>query len=347
MSDIFYVIKEVYTDAVVVDNMTPSISENVSSEVFSSLPVDGCQKKQLGGKLARIIRCSNRQHILYALSYDKDYLSSGKTFKSEANVILTASEKIHEEIQKSRNKAEEQTKRLIHNLKSLSAKTQQEIYYLFLQNELMSSPKQSSRYMEREISRDPKNVAKAFINILKHTAAMNAEFSAFQKLNGEMVSLKRERHKVHKVLMNVFYLFFQEFSDKGVAAEVDRTEIDAFFDYDSIHVCIYHLVENAAKYVKQGGVFYVHARAEGNFVAVTFEMDSLVIDEEEIDKIFIPDYSGRLAKHLDLHGTGLGLYIASKMAALNGGEVYAINGRPSKKDLQYARNKFVLNIPCS
>src|SRR5690606_3248362 len=135
------------------------------------------------------------------------------------------------------------TRRLLHNLKSLTAKTSQEIFLLAQQDRLLGNPREMVPYLAAEIRENLEGTARALLEILKHQAAQKAEYTAFDRLSGKLEQSSSEMHDVHRVLMNVFYLFFGEFIAKKVRAEVERTRIQARFDYDSIHVCIYYLVE--------------------------------------------------------------------------------------------------------
>ena len=114
-----------------------------------------------------------------------------------------------------------------------------------------------------------------------------------------------------------------------------------------MHVCIYHIVENSAKYISNAGNFTVMTSQLGNKFEVIFEMDSLAIHQDEIDYIFQENYSGKKAIIENLHGSGIGLYISRQLAILNGGGLSVIAGVPKPKDPDYARNRFILTIPNS
>lgn len=315
------------------------------AQIQTELLTDGSKKIVLSGKLSRILRHSNGVYRILALTTDPDRVKSNRLIKSESEVMLEAAKNVDREIQIIRERAESQTRRLIHNLKSLTAKTMQEIYYIALQDRLMASPKESLSYLERQITNNPSEAAKALLAILKYQTAQKTEFSAFHKLNGDVGTIKKEPHKVHKVLMNIFYLFFNDFTDKRVLVDVQQSEIQGCFDYDSIHVCVYHLVENAAKYIKTGGNLSVQVTKDHATVDITFEMESLKIKHDEGEKIFSEDYSGELACKYDLKGSGIGLYLAKQMAMLNGGDLIVLNGPSIQTSPDYARNKFILSLP--
>ena len=240
-------------------------------------------------------------------------------------------------------RSEDRTRRLIHNLKSLTAKIGQEVFYIAQQDLMINSPRDMVKYVAKEILENTDDAAKGLIEILKHHAAQKAEYSAFEKLTGKALVGAPERHDVHRVLMNVFYLFFGDFIKKKVKADVERTRLQALIDYESIHVCIYYVVENATKYARPGSPFNVSIAEDGGFVIIRFNMESIEILPEEVDKIFDEGFSGKRAIESRLHGAGIGLYMARAMAQMNGGTLTAVPGRGTGAG--YARNTFILALP--
>lgn len=302
-------------------------------------------KTHIFGNAARIVKIQNQSYTLFALAIDEDRIKSKRTLATEAATLISVAEEFEQQVMLTARKEEAHTKRLIHNLKSLTAKTMQEIFYIARQDKMLLYGKRAKDYVKDEIIKNSDDAALAFIAILKHQAAQNAEFSAFNKLSGEVGQIKKETHSIHKVLMNVFYLFFGEFTDKGVTVDVQATQAKATFDYESMHVCIYHIVENSAKYIRQGGDFSVCTSITSEKIEVIFEMESLAIDQEELGKIFQEGYSGVRSVRENLNGSGIGLYIARQLAILNGGRLSAIPGIPKPRDPEYARNKFIISIP--
>lgn len=292
------------------------------------------------GRKARITKLEHGDYIALAISTDKDRVSSRRIMDSDVLSLLAAAPTL----ESSKAKSEQRSRRLIHNLKSLTAKTTQEIFYLVQQDRMLLSPKQSVNYVEECILQHPQETAQAILEILKHQSAQIAEYSAFDKISGKIGSIKKECHDVHRVLMSVFYLFFGNFLDNKVRVDVEKTNLQAIFDYDSIHACIYYIVENASKYTMRNSSFNVSARLVRNgFIDICFEMESLIINKDEEDKIFDEGYSGQYAVSINKNGDGIGLYLAREMAKLNGGTLNINTSRATNAG-NYARNSFVLTL---
>lgn len=327
------------------DRAEPLINQlgELLQECKEQLMEDGSKVVRLKGKSTRVTRRSYLGYTAIAISSDSDRVKSKKIMDQEVNVVILAAPTIDA----STKHAEQRTRRLIHNLKSLTAKTSQEIFYIVKQETLLSCPRDSVQYVSDELKDNSVDAAKALIEILKNQLAQKAEFSAFEKLSGKVGSMKMELHDVHRVLMNVFYLFFGEFLTKKVKAYVEPTRLQAVFDYDSVHTCIYYLVENAVKYTMRNSVLNVVTSEDGNgFIDISIQMESLAIAPEETDRVFEEAVSGKYAVNEKLSGAGIGLFLAREMARLNGGGLYLHAGKPMISGT-YARNSFVLSLRAS
>lgn len=323
----------------------PLISQLTATELHASTealaPGESTKILDLEGRRARVTRMNNGDFSVIALSFDQDRLKSVSLVRKEIELALAAAPSILEATER----VESRGHRLIHNLRSITAKTMQEVFALVQQRELIGkSPTEQVSYIQKEIATDTAAAAQAFVEILKHQGAQKAEYSAFETLSGGGGALKLERHGVHKVLMNVFYLFFGDFLKNRIQARVEPTQEMAIFDYDSMHACIYFLVENASKYAKPGSNLIVSTQRSAHEIVITFEMESLFISATEETRIFHEGFSGELATKQRKNGSGIGLYLARELTLLNSGTLTVLcRRRPN--DAMYSSNAFTLALP--
>lgn len=316
-------------------------SQDLMVQCMEALPTQGTLITSIAGRKCRLLRKAVGDYTAFAYSDNIDRIKSKKALELEIDAFLAAAPAIDAANQR----AEGRTRRLLHNLKSLTAKTSQEIFALAQQNKLLGNPREVVPYLASEIRENIDGTARALLEILKHQAAQKAEYMAFDRLSGKLEPGSLELHEVHRVLMNVFYLFFGDFIEKRIRAVVEPTRIQARFDYDSIHVCIYYLVENSAKYARSSSEFSVTvAQNADGLVDIRFSMESLSIKPEEQDLIFEEGYSGANAVDAGLSGAGLGLYLARTMARINSGNLNVIVGKATG-GLKFARNTFILTLP--
>lgn len=260
-----------------------------------------------------------------AVTSDQDYINSSKKFTSTLELLASTLETLQTIAKEIQDKINVNTSRLLHNLTTLNAHNIQEIYSLVPQDSLSKTAAgQQVTVVEKIVRSEPRDTAFALLRIAKNNAAMKTEFSVFNKLFDSNPRLEKKSHNVHKVLMNILYLFFPDFTDKHVIVNISCPEnIMAFFDYESIHVALYHLIENAVKYVKPHTELMIDILPENQFVVIIFKMTSLRISEDEKRSIFNEGFSGEIARKTGKSGSGIGMTRAKNILEINGGSLSA------------------------
>lgn len=286
---------------------------------------------------------------IYGFTTSKDLIFSSQRFKAHLLIIADCAADIDASITAFKDNVNSSTRRLLHNLTSLNAHNMQEIYSLFPQELLSKKTSGQILIVENIIKQDIREAALAFLRIDKNNAAMKTEFSVFNKLFEINPKLQKKTHNVHKVLMNVFYLFFNDFTDKDVHVVIDAVgEQTAYFDYESIHVAFFHLIENAVKYVKPNTELKVNIRQEDNNCIITFKMTSLQIKKSEIDRVFEEGYSGNFPTSIGKSGGGIGLSRARNILSLNGASIYLKideSSLHSAMGIPFQTNTFIVDLP--
>lgn len=287
-------------------------------------------------------RFENENYLLFAFTNDKDLTQSSQKFKTIVNSILLSTNYIESIFKKIEEENKKDNKRLIHNLTSINAHCIQEVYALIDQDDISGNINEQVRKIKGTVSKNSETVAKALIRIAKYNAAMKNEFSVFKKISSQhAIDITPKFHVVHKVFLNVLHLYFSDFADKGVDVVIHPSTAKAFFDYETIHVAIYHLIENSAKYTKPDTPFTITINDTGYSTSVCLNMISLYISPEEETKIFSEEYSGIEAKKSKKNGDGLGLSLVRKIIELNGGEIQYERG--SDVIYEHDNNKYQIN----
>lgn len=291
----------------------------------------------------------NSYGTVYALTSDQGYIKSSKKFSATIESLANTLDIFHVISEEHRNKLNINTSRLLHNLTTLNAHNIQEIYSLVPQEILSKNAAgQLVAIVEATVKREPKETAFALLRIAKNNASMKVEFSVFNKLFDSNPRLEKKSHNVHKVLMNVLYLFFPDFTDKHVQVKVQCPEnITAFFDYESVHVALYHLIENAVKYVKPFTDFVIEILPVCQVVIMVFHMISLRIDESEKKSIFDEGFSGEIAKKIGKAGSGIGMTRAKNILEINGARLSVetdVSTLHEHFGVPYQQNKFRIEL---
>ena len=236
---------------------------------------------------------------------------------------------------------QQRVNRLIHNLTSLNAHNIQEIDDFIPQALLAINSKKLLEFIQGEIKRDSKNASLMFLRIAKHNIHMKTEFSIYKKLDRLDASFEFTPHQIRKVLLNVLHTFFIDFTNQNIYINVEEFDGRVKIDYESIQVALYHLVENASKYTLSNTHIEITFKERANEVDVIFKMKSLYIDNEEVGKIFLEGYSGKVAKQCELSGDGIGMWQVNRMMELNNGRIKFENGQDI---IEVIGRKFATNI---
>ncbi|MGB4772786.1 MAG: ATP-binding protein [Chitinophagaceae bacterium] len=241
---------------------------------------------------------------------------------------------------------QQRVNRLIHNLTSLNAHNIQEIDDFIPQELLASNYQDLIRYIQEQIKRDAKTAAFMFLRIAKHNVHMKTEFSIYRKLDRLDAVLEPSMNPIRKVILNVLHTFFIDFSSQKIYVYVAEFKGRVKIDYESIQVALYHLIENASKYTMAGSRIEIYFEEKVDRVDVNFKMNSLYLDDDEVEKIFAEGYSGKVARDCKLNGDGIGMWQINRMMSLNGGEVKFLNGKDIilKDDRKFATNLIVLTF---
>ncbi|PRY66438.1 signal transduction histidine kinase [Vreelandella songnenensis] len=339
-------------------NIRYRISSSDGSVIFCNLHPKEIEKinsinsrsQKLNGINLRAGRIFSQHGTVVAFSSDKNYIKSSAKFSTALNIILDSTEMINHVVKEARANINKNTSRLIHNLTSLNAHNIQEIYSLIPQENVSQKIGGQISFVEDIVKREPREAALSFLRIAKNNAAMKAEFSVFRKLFDSNPDLQIREHNVHKVLMNIFYLFFSDFTDKDVRVKIanDKNKYFANFDYESFHVAIYHIIENAAKYIKPKTTLNVEIKDVGEFIEIVMDMISLEIKKGESDEIFEEGVSGELANRIGKAGDGIGMNRAKKILELNSGSVLVnpvCDTVENFMGVNYQRNIFTVSLP--
>lgn len=286
---------------------------------------------------------------VYLCSPSKDDLNSSRVFHSRMGAYLAVIEhiaKIKAEIKASYN---QRLNRVTHNLTSLNAHCIQEVFDLVSQETLTRNISQQITSVQETILSSPSRAARTFLRIAKNNLTMKLEFVAMRFLDADAPHPVFREHLIQKVVLNVLHAFFQDFTDIGVHVKVEDSPATVLLDYDTFHVALYHVIDNATKYVMPRSGFVVRFQEGDSRVNVIFEMMSIPIPQDELARIGEEGFSGNQARHLGLAGHGLGMFRTKRLLAVNDGELLikpnVIPSRAAKYNrIEYQQNIFVISL---
>ncbi len=103
-------------------------------------------------------------------------------------------------------------------------------------------------------------------------------------------------------------------------SECERTMVTA--DYDLVGQVVYNLLDNAVKFVNEGGEIGVNIYREQGRVYLSIRNSGAGLSPEEMPRVFERFYKTDRSRSLDKTGVGLGLYIVKTVINLHHGEIF-------------------------
>ena len=130
--------------------------------------------------------------------------------------------------------------------------------------------------------------------------------------------------------------FEQRINQKHLNVDIDMPEfgltVHAFAD--AVSQVIYNLLDNAVKFIDDGGTLSIHARQQGGKAVVSIANTGPTIDPAELPLIFDRFHKTDKSRSTDRDGVGLGLYIVKTIVLAHGEDIY-VTSRVGKTEFTF------------
>ena len=130
--------------------------------------------------------------------------------------------------------------------------------------------------------------------------------------------------------------FEQRINQKHLNVDIDMPEfgltVHAFAD--AVSQVIYNLLDNAVKFIDDGGTLSIHARQQGDKAVVSIANTGPTIDPAELPLIFDRFHKTDKSRSTDRDGVGLGLYIVKTIVLAHGEDIY-VTSRDGKTEFTF------------
>ena len=142
-----------------------------------------------------------------------------------------------------------------------------------------------------------------------------------------------------EIICETVFSFEQSIDQKHLdirGLDTDKVMVDA--DPDLIHQVVYNLVDNAVKFVNDGGYLEFSFNVDGSRTYVGIRNSGEGLSKEEIPRVFDRFYKIDRSRGVDKNGVGLGLYLVRSIINLHGGDIIV-------KSVQGEYTEFVFSVP--
>lgn len=315
---------------------------SVSLKGYSSVTCALNNEKKIVGirliKSGSVYLCGAGYGKKTLFSYDLDCLSSS----------LGTLSRIEDDIEK--YKKEEyvaRIRRVFHNIRNINAHALQEMRALIPEHILRQHKRKSVDEVETLVKSKPNETALAMFRISKDLNEIKSEFSIYARLINSDQHIDKRLYNIRDIIMLVLYPFFEDFKKKDVVVNVDNFYERVPVDFETFQVAIYHIIENASKYIKPHTDALISFSKKNRCQIVEIGMTSFHIANDEVTSIFREGYSGKEAVRSKLNGDGIGLYRAQRFVELNDGTLTLVPGEEEEEynGLAYSYNRFIITIP--
>lgn len=138
---------------------------------------------------------------------------------------------------------------------------------------------------------------------------------------GEM-RLRLKEFDAGQLLIKTVLMFEKRINDKNVDVEgLEDASLVLTADEDLMFQVLYNLIENAVKFVNEGGVISFALHTEGDMGCIIVKNTGEGLADDELPKVFDRFYKTDESRSKDKTGLGLGLSIARKIVHLHEGHI--------------------------
>ncbi|MBQ8927455.1 MAG: HAMP domain-containing histidine kinase [Oscillospiraceae bacterium] len=138
---------------------------------------------------------------------------------------------------------------------------------------------------------------------------------------GEM-ELRLSNVDIAKLLIKTVLMFEKRISDKHVEVEgLEDVSLVIRADEDLMFQVLYNLIENAVKFVNEGGTISFSLRTEQKTAYIGIKNTGEGLADDELPRIFERFYKTDTSRSQDKTGLGLGLSISRKIVHLHRGHI--------------------------
>jgi hypothetical protein len=288
-----------------------------------------------GSSLAKckIGRKTKDHNTVVLLTNDTKCLNRNKVFSERLYMSFMLFDFINVLLTDQANMININTKELIHNLVKLNSYNIQNIFSVVPQQSLTKNISSQRDIVKKVIDNDNNDtVPDVILDTVKNNLAMQVEFSVFDKLLEPHPSIDLNDYDIREVLLTVIQVFYNEFKSNRVGIKLADCEREISIDYQLLTVSLFYLLDNSVKYCCPRTTLDIKfdESVRGEF-GIIFDMISLKIKDNEIEKLTEIEFRGEYAKQLDETGSGIGLNRVVKTLRLNNAELTILNNTTSKE----------------
>lgn len=175
-------------------------------------------------------------------------------------------------------------------------------------------PPEKYRYYMELVSTEARRLSRLVRSMLDISRLRDQGIPADQKTNFDICEAAGQ----------ALLCFEQRINQKKLNVEIDMPDEGLMIHaaQDSVTQVLYNLIDNAVKFVNEGGTLSVRIRRHGNSAMISVGNTGKTIPPEELPLVFDRFHKIDKSRSNDRDGWGLGLYIVKTIVLAHGEDVY-------------------------
>ena len=172
----------------------------------------------------------------------------------------------------------------------------------------------------------PQDQQKKYLHIIseevKRLSRMTMSMLAAAKIQSGELIISPVPFDFSELASQILLSFEQKITAKNIEVDADLADrLMVMGDRDHVFRAVYNLVDNAVKFINEGGTLRVTAYPAGAFCEFSISNTGDGIAPEDIPHVFDRFYKTDRSRSRDRSGAGLGLYIVKNIINLHGGDI--------------------------
>jgi len=304
------------------------------------------------GEFRNIYRKSDSGSVRIIVKKDAPLFQGSKMAKRSCAVYISLIPKLKQIEHGQRQHFDSIMRRFAHNLVKFQTRFKGNFNRL-ISDSARSRPYNEFREEVKQRIESNTSVAADDVCQMSHRAVdLDAQIDTLRIISGYTDSSMPDT-KINVDLQRTMYRiinpFIDEFKKKNIKINLDIDQAKSTKERVMIapglfNAAIWQLLDNASKYILEGTDVNISALLTSSPKVLEFEMISVCIDDDELEKIFYERYKGRHAGNKA--EAGIGLFIVRKALCLMNAKIIAKNQEFIKESdgFKYCKNKFIIEF---
>lgn len=174
----------------------------------------------------------------------------------------------------------------------------------------------------------------------KHLLSLINDVIDVSKIEAGKIDSIPEEFDIHDVVMEAVETVRKDIEKKGLELIVRTPRLSIHTDRRRLLQCLLNLLSNAAKFTNKGSIgVFAELSADESTMTIAVEDTGIGIEEDDLGRLFSPFVRLHALRESIVPGTGLGLYLAHKLA----NEI--LKGDILVKSTYGAGSRFTIRVP--